>query len=354
MYYRIFYAVKHNFLIIYIGCNGSMDGSMHMIIDFSQPNYYYEDLVTDAGTLTKQYKNILKYVTIGKSHDNRDIIMLKLGLGRKYILFSGGVHGRESINPIVIMKMAEYYADKYESYKITKEFYDIKIRSTFDNNVIQSNESCYNKMIFEMCVYELLQTYTFLMIPLLNPDGYMISLKGYSSIRNNELKSKAKQLGVHYTQWKYNARSVDINRNFPSRSWKPKGPKDYAASENETKALIEIFHKYHIKCYIDFHSRGKYIYYYRNSMNDKYNEIQLKIATHIKNITGYGLVNEEDEIDYGDSGGNTVHYFSERFNKPAITIETVDEDANFPLDIKHRLSTFEEIKLVLLELGACI
>ena len=129
---------------------------------------------------------------------------------------------------------------------------------------------------------------------------------------------------------------------------------DYAASENETKTLIEIFHKYPIRCFLDFHSRGKYIYYYRNSMNDKYNEINYNIAKHLKNVTGYGLVNKEDEIDYGDSGGNTVHYFSERFIKPAITIETVDEYANFPLDIKYRLSTFEEVKLILLELGACI
>lgn len=325
-----------------------------MIIDFNQPDYYYKDLVKDAGALTKQYNNILKCVTIGKSHDNRDIIMLKLGLGKKYILFCGGVHGRESINPIVIMKMAEYYADKYESYKKTKLLYDEKIKSIYDNNVILNNEGSYNKMIFEKCVYELLQTYTFLMIPLLNPDGYMISLNGFDSIDNNELKSRAKQMGIHYTQWKYNARAVDINRNFPCRSWKPKGSYDYAASENETKTLIEIFHKYHIRCFIDFHSRGKYIYYYRNSMNDKYNENQLVIAKHLKSISGYGLVNQEDEIDYGDSGGNTVHYFSERFNKPAITIETVDETESFPLNIKHRLSTFDEVKLVLFELGACI
>ncbi|NLJ95999.1 MAG: hypothetical protein GX321_02500 [Clostridiales bacterium] len=325
-----------------------------MIIDFNQPNYYYEDLVTDAGTLTKQYKNILKYVTIGKSHDNRDIIMLQLGLGRRHILFCGGVHGRETINPIVIMKLAEDYADKYESYKRTKKLYDLKVKSTYNNIVLHSNESYYNKMIIEKCVYELLQTYTFLMIPLLNPDGYMISLNGFNSIHNKELRYKIKQMGIPCAQWKFNARAVDINRNFPCRTWKPKGSHDYAASENETKTLIEIFHKYPIRCFFDFHSRGKYIYYYRNSMNDKYNEINYNIAKHLKNVTGYGLVKKEDEIDYGDSGGNTVHYFSERFIKPAITIETVDEYANFPLDIKYRLSTFEEVKLILLELGACI
>ena len=82
-----------------------------------------------------------------------------------------------------------------------------------------------------------------------------------------------------------------------------------------------------------------------------YNENQLKIAKRLKDITKYELVDPKNEIDYGDSGGNTVHYFSERFNKPALTIETVDEYATFPLDYKYRSSTFEELKLVLFELG---
>lgn len=320
-----------------------------MIIDFSQPIYSYGNLITDAKALTKKYNNILQYVTIGRSHDNRDIIMLKLGIGKMSILFCSGVHGRETINPLVLMKIAEYYANEYESYKANKESLDKKPQYSWGNI-----KDIYNNMIFGKCVYELLQTYTILMIPLLNPDGYMISLEGYNALNSPELKKAAKEKGIHYAQWKFNGRGIDINRNFPCRSWKPKGPHDYAASENETKTLIEVFHKYPIKCFIDFHSRGKYIYYYRNSMNEAYNEKQLKIAKHLKNITRYDLVDEMNEIDYGDSGGNTVHYFSERFYRPAITIETVDEEANFPLDNKYRLSTYEEIKLVLFELGACV
>ena len=320
-----------------------------MIIDFSQPVYNYEDLITDAKALAKKYCNILKYVTIGKSHDNRDIIMLKLGVGKKYILFCSGVHGRETINPIVIMKMIEYYADEFENIKARKESFIKKIKHYSDKTLDH-----YNNMIFGKCIYELLQTYTILMIPLLNPDGYMISLKGFDVLSDPQLKKKAKEKGICFAKWKFNGRGIDINRNFPCRSWKPKGTHDYAASENETKTLIEVFHNYKIKCFIDFHSRGKYIYYYRNSMNEAYNERQLKIAKLLSNVTKYELVDGKLEIDYGDSGGNTVHYFSERFYRPALTIETVDEEAGFPLDIEYRLSTYEEIKLVLFELGACL
>ncbi len=318
-----------------------------MIIDFNKPQYSYIDLISDANALAQTYSNIMQNVTIGKSHDNRDIVMLKLGTGKKYILFCAGVHGRETINPIILLKIAEYYAKIYE------EFY--KVKEKFENflkNPAGDFEKQYNRMIFGKCVYELLRTYTILMIPLLNPDGYMISLYGYNTIQDLDLRKRIKKMGINHTEWKYNGRGVDINRNFPCRSWKPKGPRDYAASENETKTLIQIFHQYRIRCFLDFHSRGKSIYYYRNSMPSSYNENQYKIAKKLKEITGYGLVSPENEIEYGDSGGNTVHYFSERFNKPALTIETVDEDAAFPLDYKYRFSTFEEVKLVLFILGS--
>jgi g-D-glutamyl-meso-diaminopimelate peptidase len=320
-----------------------------MTIDFSREEYSYDDLISDAYGLSIKYNKIIQYVTIGKSHDNRDIVMLRLGTGKKYILFSGGVHGRETINPIVLLKITEFYAKQYIEYEKNGYKHNYLLRET-NSNV----ERLYEDMIFAKCVYELLQTYTILMIPLLNPDGYMISLYGHKSVRNPALQSKLKRIKYNYSEWKFNGRGIDINRNFPCRSWKPKGINDYAASENESKALIQVFHQYRIKCYLDFHSRGKCIYYYRNSMSEKYNERQLYIAKRLKNITKYELVDPENEIEYGDSGGNTVQYFSEHFNKPALTIETVDENEPFPLDYRLRISTYEEIKLILFELAGLL
>lgn len=317
-----------------------------MIIDFSREKYSCEDLVSDSKALAKQYNNIIQYVTIGESHDNRDIVMLRLGIGKRYILFCGGVHGRESINPIVLMKITEFYANQYKEFSQVKEKFDQKLKYQSKNI-----EGQYENMIFGKCVYELLQTYTILMIPLLNPDGYMISLYGINAIINPELKGKLKKKLSNYSEWKYNGRGRDINRNFPCRSWKPKGPRDYAASENETKALIQVFHQYRIRCFLDFHSRGKSIYYFRNSMPKSYNDNQLFIAKRLNAITKYELIDPENEIDYGDSGGNTVHYFSEHFNRPALTIETVPEDSTFPLENNQRISTYEEIKLILFQLG---
>ncbi len=320
-----------------------------MIVDRNDIFYSYDNLVTDARKLTKQYESILQYVTIGISHDNRDIVMLKLGCGQHHILCCGGVHGRESVNPIVLMQIIEYYADLYMNHKQDKNNLKKKMRN-FSHNLVEE----YEQMVYGRCIYELLQTFTILFVPLLNPDGYMVSLKGFQEIKEPYLRKLCMEKGVPHKEWKLNARAVDINRNFPSRLWRPKAEDDFAASENETLTLIKVFQEYRLKGFLDFHSRGKQIYYYRSLMTESYNEKQLEIAERLKEITNYELVEPENEIDTGDSGGNTVHFFSENFYKPALTIETVEEEAQFPLDYKYRQPTFEEMKLVIFEFGRMV
>ena len=320
-----------------------------MIINFNETDFLYDKYIRSAKCLSKQYESILKYVTIGESHDNRDIILLKLGLGQKYIICSGGVHGRETINPIVLLKIIEYYADLYLNFRQQKLALKKKLEKP-NSNIKEE----YELMLYGACIYELLQTYTILFVPLLNPDGYMIAQKGFGTIRNVALRQICENSKVTYPEWKANARGVDINRNFPSFNWIQKFEGDRPGSEAETKALIRLFHEYPSIGFLDFHSRGREIYYYRNKMPDSYNKKQLDIAIRLCEITGYSLVLPEEEIDVGDSGGNTVHYYSEYFHKPALTIETVEDEAEFPLLDQYLEPTFEEIKHVISEFGSLL
>jgi g-D-glutamyl-meso-diaminopimelate peptidase len=260
-----------------------------------------------------------------------------------------GVHARETINPIVIMRIIEYYAYLYVTHKDRK----INLKRQLENSRMLL-EAEYEKMLYGSCIYELLQTFTILFVPLLNPDGYMISLNGFDAVRNEQLQNICLKMNISHQEWKFNARGRDINRNFPSRLWQPKNADDSAASENETKALIQLFNDYKTNGFLDFHSRGKSIYYYRKLMSDGYNRKQLEIAKRFVEITNYELVVPEDEVETGDSGGNTVHYYSEYFYKPALTIETVEDEAPFPLDYRFRISVFEELKLLIFEFGGMI
>jgi g-D-glutamyl-meso-diaminopimelate peptidase len=87
---------------------------------------------------------------------------------------------------------------------------------------------------------------------------------------------------------------------------------------------------------------------------ESYNKRQLEIAIRLRKTTGYVLMQPEEEVEKDDCGGNTVHYFSEQFSKPALTIETIEEDATFPLDHDFRFITFEELKLAIFEFGSLI
>ena len=268
--------------------------------------FYYEDLVAYAKYLTSHYQDLVKYESIGCSLDGRDIFLLKIGNGRENIILTGGVHGRESINPMVMLCMAEYYCEEFCDY------------------------------LTQVSIY---------MVPVLNPDGYCIAIQGFDCIRTEGLRNIVQRKGIPYYLWKYNGRGVDINRNFPCISWRKKDINDAAGSEPETRALMQLFQTVPSIGYIDYHSRGKQVYYYRQYMSKEYNEEQYRLACLLSALTEYELVPPKDEIEENDSGGNTVHFYSEEFGLPAITIETVDELAYFPLSPHYQKNTFEEIKM---------
>ena len=106
--------------------------------------------------------------------------------------------------------------------------------------------------------------------------------------------------------------------------------------------------------YIDIHSRGEVIYYYRQAMDEEYNQRQLRIGRLLHQSTGYALVAPDEEVTDGDSGGNTVHYYSEEFNMPAFTIETAKEDVSFPMDLIHVEEAFIALKDLFYELAKII
>lgn len=284
------------------------------LIEFEK-NYTYDEIINTCIALKNTYEPLISLKSIGISHDNRELFMIKIGYGNKTIICSAGVHARETINPIVLLRIIEEYANSYYWYKSIN---GINLRSLFEE-------------------------YSLIFVPLLNPDGYMIAMYGYDAIRNNILKQKCISKQVEHQEWKYNARAIDLNRNFPSVNFKPTKEMRSSLSENETKALVYVFNQYKSLSYIDFHSRGESIFYFRQELNHEYNKRQREIALAIKAVTGYELENPSDEIPINDSGGNTVHYYCEMFKMPSITVETVKEDEVFPLDIKLRDAVFEQI-----------
>ena len=57
------------------------------------------------------------------------------------------------------------------------------------------------------------------LIPLVNPDGALLSQKGLQSVENEEDKNRLLKWnkGEDFSLWKANGRGVDLNVNFPAR-----------------------------------------------------------------------------------------------------------------------------------------
>lgn len=288
------------------------------MVFYEYDNISYSEILRKSLFLYKTYGNLISVKSLGFSHDGREIISICMGKNNKNkFLYTAGVHGRESINPAVFLMVIEEYAKKYQS--------NMKIKELLDNN----------KLMF---------------IPVINPDGYEIAREGYSVIHNELLREYCKSFKIKYYLWKYNARAVDINRNFESSSFVPTLQMPYDSSEYETKILKQYMTKEKPDIYIDFHSRGRAVYWHRKAMNREYNERQLYYAKKLSEITGYELINPKEELDEQNAGGNTVHYASEILNIPSFTIETVNEQAEFPLDKKYYEIVFKQIKYIPLKI----
>ena len=264
--------------------------------------YTYEDFKEDVKRMEQRYGTELKIQKAGKSLDERDVLVFYAGTGNCSVLLTAGVHGRESNNTVVLMKMLEQFLQK-------------------------------PRKGYSLCV-----------IPLVNPDGYTIALEGKKAIKNFELQRIAEINRIPAKEWKGNARGVDLNRNFPSAHWKQTKEQRFPGSEPETRVLMEKMLQRPFSLYLDIHSRGEEIYYYRQSMCQKYNEKQRKIAERMAEISGYSCVFPKREFDLETGGGNTVHFASEYGKIPSFTIETMKEECTFPLEVEAQEEIWKQIK----------
>lgn len=292
-----------------------------------EKNYTYEMIFDEMKHLAGIYGEILQCRIIGQSHDDRLIPMIELGKGKEVLFCTAGVHGREIVNPVILLKMIEEYARAYVDGVLIEGHYDIN---------------------------KILRRYSICFIPLVNPDGYEIATRGYGAIQNPRMRQEQRIRRIAAENWKYNARGVDINRNFPCKSYIQQQYYEYPGSENETLALMNLFREYKSVGYIDFHSRGKVIYYYRQAMPQQYNQRSYQLARHLQNLSHYSLGRKEEELLSNVSGGNSVHYYSETTGNPAITVETVEDEAGFPLDVRYQDEAYREVRCIPLGILECL
>ena len=260
--------------------------------------YTYNHMNDQIEKLQGEYQG-LSVSNIGKSHLGKDLPLLELGKGEKKIMVLGGVHGREGLTSLLVMKIIEEYLNNYDNRKSTLSSYNLT---------------------------ELFEQVELSFLPMLNPDGLEIAVNGISDLDNRDFYIQANEGEKDFSRWKANARGVDLNKQF-SADWEKvesttdphfesyKGPAP--ESEPESKALAQLTRKENFDLVICFHHSGRIIYWYYNQKGKQLERDQ-RLARLISQTNNYELINPEDS---DSAAAGYKDWFIKEFSNPGFTIE---------------------------------
>ena len=297
--------------------------------------YSYDTMIEDIRELQKMYPQLISVYSIGKSAEGRDMTAFNLGKGDKKIILCGAMHAREYIATIFLMYMADRYAYGY----VKDESIDgYSIRKALDE-------------------------VTFVIVPMMNPDGTNIVQNGFNAAQNPEAVAAMPitEWGGNYdwSSWKANARGVDLNRNYPidwgTTSKEQPSSAGYAGpyenSEPETQAMVRLIDETDFTILASFHSQGKVIYWMDTICGYGLLEKFSPYIDRICNETGYTKMPASSD---DSPHGFLTDYVRCTKQKMAMTIELCEYVGDYPYpenDFDSVKGSIDKIGLILADIS---
>jgi g-D-glutamyl-meso-diaminopimelate peptidase len=285
--------------------------------------YDHEQLESDLLQLQEQFPCI-SVESIGTSVTGKDIKAVTIGHGSKKIHYNAAIHANEWVSAALLMTFLEDYAESVSS----------------------------NTLLSECSGHELLQASTLYAVPMVNPDGVELVLKGadvFPHRRDQLIEWNAGQWD--FAQWKANIHGVDLNDQFPAfwevehsrRAEAGAGPRDYGGvaplTEPESIALATYTESHRFDLVMALHTQGREIYW-------NYRDYEPPDSEHIAELfadqSGYRA------IKLYDSDAGYKDWFIQTFRKPGFTVE-IGYGVN-PLPITQFQAYYQEV-LPILEKG---
>ena len=254
--------------------------------------YTYTGMMEELAELSILYPELVRLDTLGYSAMGREIPLVKLGNGEAEVLYVAAIHGCEFSTVNYMMRCLREYTETaaaWESY------------------------GGYN-------IAEILQNYTFYIVPMANPDGFEIS--------NHEEEPLWLCPDLEAARYDYscNGNGANLNRNFPI-AWEEaeggtqpdaamsKGP--YEASEPETQALIQLCEEHDFERMFSFHNYGHCVYWQDTYSGSVPGDAEL--AELLEDVCGFYLPDAtSDPVRYG---GGFENWFRMRYNRPGFCVE---------------------------------
>jgi g-D-glutamyl-meso-diaminopimelate peptidase len=271
---------------------------MDDLFDESKP-MGYDEFCAAAWKLKQRYKS-MQCFSIGKSVLGRGITTFIIGTGNPPLLYVGAHHALEYLTSMALVKFAGELCEHQESGE--------KLCGRNVNSIL-SHRSVY-------------------IVPMLNPDGVELHLKGSSSA--GALRERLNRIADgDFSGWQANARGVDLNHNYnagfktlrrmeiesgitgpATRQFGGYRPE----SEPETHALCNLCRRMLFRRAYAFHSQGEEIYW---EYGDRTPKNSYDIAKALAKSCGYKISQPEGLASHG---GFKDWYISV-FARPGFTVE---------------------------------
>lgn len=237
---------------------------------------------------------------IGKSFMGKELLALRLGKCKRYVLIAAAFHGKERITSAIALRFVE---DLCNCIVMNTALTGIPIRRALKERGL-------------------------IVVPMVNPDGCDIAIHGEKACLSHAPRIK-RLCGGHFEDWNANGRGVDINHNFNAGWHQLKlieeeqgifgpAPSRYGGcrpeSEPETVALTNLCRRVNIEQVMALHTQGEEIYW---RYGDKTPPQAERMAKILAASSGYKMA---DPVGTASHGG-FKDWFIDQFGKPGFTVE---------------------------------
>ncbi len=198
------------------------------------------------------------------------------------------------------------------------------------------------------------------LIPLVNPDGALLSQKGLASVKDKKERKTLLSLNngkEDFSLWKANGRGVDLNVNFDAKWGQGKqntrvaGNENYIGvypfSERETRALRDFTQKIKPDYTVSYHTKGEEIYFQFHQLQNQRKRDE-ELAEQIAKTTGYAIRSLTGSV------GGYKDWCIQEFGVPSFTIEAGKDDFVHPLQEKELTDIIKKNENVLYDLSLSI
>lgn len=258
-----------------------------------EKTYAYDEIYMELWELSQRYQLFTSFRVIGSSHDERLIPMLEIGHGSKVLFCIAGMNGVEREPSKILLQMAKDYCAFYEKKWLLNDIYHVQ---------------------------ELLNKIRLCVIPIGNPDGYVIAEKGYSCIRNPVYRQLLKMQEISAEEFPNNARNVSLESDFPLETGFNIRNSEQILMENETRMFIRIFTEYESIGLLEIRQTFGNVICYKHGLQMNYMK-EAHMARYIKKKTKYHMDVKHVQKTEETLRGNCLQFYTKEFRKPSFRME---------------------------------